>query len=73
MGVNVYINQRISFMKFGEIVALVLVVLSIAIILLLEIVDGAVLYFLYALDFAIALALLYDYLLRVQFLGVLGF
>lgn len=57
-------------MKISESVALVFVVLSIAIILLLEVADGIVIHFLYALDFAIALVLLYDYFLRVKKRGM---
>lgn len=53
-------------MKLTELIALALVVFSIAIILLIEISEGAVLYLLYALDLAIALALFYDYFLRAK-------
>lgn len=63
---NIFIFKRICFMKLSEIVALVLVVFSIAIILLIEISEGAILYLLYTLDFAIALALFYDYAIRIR-------
>lgn len=53
-------------MKLSEIIALALVVSSIAIILLIEISEGAILYLLYALDLAIAIVLFYDYALRVR-------
>lgn len=57
-------------MKLSELIALALVIFSIAIILLIEISEGAVLYLLYALDLAIALVLLYDYTLRVKSNGL---
>jgi len=53
-------------MKLSELIALALVVLSIAIILLIELSHGTILYILYAVDLAIALALFYDYALRVK-------
>lgn len=57
-------------MKLGEIAGLVLVVLSIAIILLMELSHGAELYLLYSLDLAISLTLFYDYSLRVKRFGL---
>ncbi|MCS7130888.1 MAG: potassium channel family protein [Archaeoglobaceae archaeon] len=53
-------------MKFTELFALSLVIFSIAIILLIEVSEGLILQILYALDFAIALYLLYDYGSRVK-------
>ncbi|MCX8172265.1 MAG: potassium channel family protein [Archaeoglobaceae archaeon] len=59
-------------MKFDEMFALSLVIISIAIILLIEVSEGLVLHVLYLLDFLIALFLLYDYGLRVK-RGGLGY
>ncbi|MCS7118651.1 MAG: ion channel [Archaeoglobaceae archaeon] len=57
-------------MKLGELVALSLVLSSIIIILLIEIFEGAILYFLYFLDLAISVALLFDYSLRIKKRGL---
>ncbi|MCS7144790.1 MAG: potassium channel family protein [Archaeoglobaceae archaeon] len=53
-------------MKFNEIAIFGLVILSIVIILLMEHSEGVLLSTLYALDLAIAIALFYDYALRVK-------
>jgi len=53
-------------MKLGEITALILVVCSIGVILFIELSSGTVLYILYIIDFAIAVALFSDYLLRAK-------
>jgi voltage-gated potassium channel len=53
-------------MKLGEIAALILVVCSIGIILLMELSSGTTLYILYIIDFAVAVVLFCDYLLRVK-------
>jgi len=53
-----------------ELLALALVVLSIAVIMLIEISSGPILQLLYAVDLAIALALLYDYILRIRRGGI---
>ncbi|MEM2070029.1 MAG: potassium channel family protein [Archaeoglobaceae archaeon] len=49
-----------------ELISSALVVVSIAVILLLEIVKDSNLLLLYVIDFGISLALLYDYVLRVK-------
>ncbi|MDI9643406.1 MAG: potassium channel family protein [Archaeoglobaceae archaeon] len=59
-------------MKFSELIALALVIFSIAIILLIEVSEGLILQVLYVLDLGIAILLFYDYGSRVR-KGGLGY